>query len=294
MDITLTGATGFIGRRLVAALAGRGHRVAVLTRTPRPGASPRYIQWDGRTPPAIDADAVIHLAGEPVAQRWTADAKQRILASRVEGTRSIVAALAAAPRKPSVLISASAIGIYGDRGDERLTESSPPGAGFLAEVTTAWEAEARKAEELGIQVATMRIGIVLGADGGALAKMLPAFRAGLGGRIGAGRQWMSWIHIDDLIGLFIHALDRPLAGPINAVSPSPAVNAEFTRELARSLSRPALFPVPEFALRLMFGEMSQVLLASQRVIPERAIKEGFRFRHETLPEALRSLWASQP
>jgi uncharacterized protein len=293
MDITLTGATGFIGSRLVARLTERGDRVTILTRAPRPGANPRYLAWDARTTPppeSLAADAIVHLAGEPVAQRWTAAARTRILASRVESTRALVNGLAQSNERPKVLVSASAIGFYGARGDEVLTESSARGSGFLADVTAAWEQEARRAETLGIRVVMPRIGVVLGAGGGALAKMLPAFRVGGGGRMGSGKQWVSWIHAADLTGLIEFALGaEALAGPVNATAPTPVRNAEFTHELAQVLHRPAFAAVPELVLRVMFGEMATMLTGSQRVMPEVAGKAGYRFRLPDLRTALKNL-----
>jgi uncharacterized protein (TIGR01777 family) len=226
-----------------------------------------------------------------VAQRWTTGARERILNSRIEGTRSLVAALRHQP--PAVLVSASAIGYYGSRGDEILTESSPAGSDFLAQVALGWEREARAAETSGVRVVTPRIGVVLGRGGGALAKMATPFRLGVGGRLGSGRQWMSWIALDDLVALVEFALmDVPLSGPVNAVAPNPVTNADFTRELAAALHRPAIFPVPEFALKLLLGEMSQMLLGSQRVVPEAALRAGFRFRFTEAGETLRQIFAS--
>jgi uncharacterized protein (TIGR01777 family) len=236
-----------------------------------------------------EADVVIHLAGEPVAQRWTAEARQRIRESRVTGTRKLVEAMATLSRRPEALICASAIGYYGSRGDEILTESSAPGSGFLPEVCIAWEREAQAAEAFGMRVVRVRIGIVLDAGGGALQRMLPPFRMGAGGRLGSGRQWMSWIHLEDLAGLFHLAVESQVQGPLNGVAPYPVTNSDFTRELARALRRPAVFPVPGFALRLLFGEMADLLLGSQRVAPGAAEAAGFRFRFPQLAPALASL-----
>ena len=278
MNITISGASGFIGSRLQTALAGHtirtvGHRTG---------------GWD---PAALrDADAVIHLAGEPVAQRWTPAAKQRILESRVQGTRRLVEILAGLPKRPQTLVCSSAIGYYGARGDEILTESSTPGKGFLAEVCVAWEKEAQAAEALGTRVVMVRTGLVLDPKGGALQRMLPAFRMGAGGRIGSGRQWMSWIHIQDLVSLMIFALDHPLRGPVNGVAPEPVTNSDFTRGLAAALRRPAIFPMPSAVLQLLFGEMSEMLLASQRVLPREAESAGFPFRYPTLTAALAALF----
>ena len=273
MNIAITGASGFIGRHLMRSLAQAGHSVCALRR---------------HAPPA-ESDVVIHLAGEPVAQRWTAEARQRIRESRIAGTRNLVDALGRLPRRPKALICASAIGYYGSRGDEILTESSAPGSGFLPEVCVAWEREAQAAESFGIRVVRVRTGLVLAAGGGALQRMLPPFRMGVGGRLGSGRQWMSWIHLEDLTAMFLFAVESQVRGPLNGVAPQPATNSEFTRELARMLRRPAVFPVPEFALRLLFGEMADVLLTSQRVVPAAAQAAGFRFRFPQLSPALEDL-----
>jgi hypothetical protein len=273
MNIAITGASGFIGRHLMRSLAQAGHSVCALRR---------------HAPPA-ESDVVIHLAGEPVAQRWTAEARQRIRESRIAGTRNLVDALGRLPRRPKALICASAIGYYGSRGDEILTESSAPGSGFLPEVCVAWEREAQAAESFGIRVVRMRTGLVLAAGGGALQRMLPPFRMGVGGRLGSGRQWMSWIHLEDLTAMFQFAVESQVRGPLNGVAPHPVANSEFTRELARMLRRPAVFPVPEFALRLLFGEMADVLLASQRVVPAAAQAAGFPFRFPQLAPALADL-----
>ena len=277
MNIIISGASGFIGRQLMKSLAHAGHSVQALSRRAPFAESLR------------EADVIIHLAGEPVAQRWTAEAKRRILESRVAGTRNLVQALARLPRKPEALICASAIGYYGSRGDEILTESSAPGSGFLPEVCVAWEREAQAAESFGIRVVRVRTGLVLAAGGGALQRMLPPFRMGVGGRLGSGRQWMSWIHLEDLTAMFQFAVESQVRGPLNGVAPQPATNSEFTRELAQALWRPAVFPVPEFALRLLFGEMADVLLASQRVVPAAAEAAGFRFRFPQLAPALAAL-----
>ena len=277
MTISISGASGFIGRHLMKSLAQAGHSLRALSRHAPPAESLR------------EADAIIHLAGEPVAQRWTAAAKQRILDSRVVGTRNLVEALGRLTRRPETLICASAIGYYGSRGDEVLTESSAPGSGFLPEVCVAWEREAQAAEAFGIRVVRVRTGVVLDANGGALVRMLPPFRMGVGGRLGSGRQWMSWIHLEDLAALFQFAVESQVRGPLNAVAPNPVTNSDFTRELAHALRRPAVFPVPEFALKMLFGEMADVLLASQRVAPAAAEAAGFRFRFPQLAPALESL-----
>ena len=277
MIIAVTGASGFIGRRLTQRLRAEGHTVREISLR--------------RGPPTVPiCHAAVHLAGEPVAQRWTRPVRNRILKSRVEGTKSLVKALTEHP--PQVLISASAIGYYGARGDEILTEASKPSADFLAQVVIAWEREARFAEQLGVRVVPLRFGMVLGRGGGALKKMLLPFGLGLGGRLGSGKQWMSWIHLDDLIALIGFAIESAQCkGAMNAVAPHPVTNAEFTHDLARALHRPAVFPVPEFALKLLYGEMSQVILGSQRVTPNAALQAGFEFRFPELGPALRQIVA---
>jgi uncharacterized protein (TIGR01777 family) len=284
VNITVTGATGFIGRYLVQSLARDGHSVRALSRA----------AWDvlAGEPPAeslAGADAVVHLAGSPVAKRWTRQAKKEIRASRVDGTHHLVTALSTLSQRPEVLVCASAIGIYGDRGDEVLTETSPVADGFLADVCRAWESEADLAESLGVRVVKLRFGIALGRKGGALERMLPPFRAFVGGRIGPGSQWMSWIHIADIVGLIRFAIDQPLNGAVNATTPNPLRNREFTSELAGVLHRPAIFPVPAPALKILFGEMADVLLASQRVLPKAAESAGYRFAFPELGAALRDL-----
>jgi uncharacterized protein (TIGR01777 family) len=294
MNITVTGATGFIGNRLVHELLRAGHSIHALGRKRSADlpAAARFLEWRSTEsePPSeslATADAIVHLAGEPVAQRWTPEVKQRIRSSRVDGTRNLLTALSKQSHRPQVLICASAIGYYGSRGDEVLTETSPPGRDFLAQVVVDWEQAARQAETLGIRVVPLRFGVVLGKDGGALAKMLPPFRLGLGGRLASGQQWMSWIHVDDVIGLIRFALEDSAArGPMNATSPHPATNAEFTQELAGALHRPAIFPVPRFALNLLFGEMAEVILGSQRVLPKAAQTAGFQFQYPELRPAL--------
>ncbi|MFN0168319.1 MAG: TIGR01777 family oxidoreductase [Bryobacteraceae bacterium] len=296
MRVTISGATGFIGRGLVAGLLRDGHTVYVLTRranTPY-GSNVGIFYWDPLAgPPPDDAlnrtDAVIHLAGEPVAQRWTAEAKHRIRESRVASTRHLVQGIRSVPYPPPVLICASAVGYYGFRGDEFLTEQSTAGTGFLPEVCQEWEREADAASDL-LRVAKLRIGMVLGKDGGALALMSPAFKAGIGGRLSNGRQWMSWIHHDDVIGLLRHALDGSVSGPINGVAPNPVTNREFTRHLAAALHRPAIFPVPAFAVKALFGEMAEIVLGSQRILPKVAEATGYRFQHPELAPALRSIF----
>jgi hypothetical protein len=231
---------------------------------------------------------VFNLAGEPVAEgRWTAERKRRIRDSRVLGTRNLVAGLAAQESRPRVLVSASAVGYYGDRDDEVLDETSSSGHGFLAEICVEWEREALAAERLGIRVVCVRTGIVLAPGGGALARMLTSFRLGAGGKLGSGRQWMAWIHLDDEVGILIHASqDARIRGAINAVGPRPVTNAEFTRALGHAIHRPAFLPVPMTALRLAFGEMSEILTASQRVLPREAERTGYTFKHPELAGAL--------
>jgi uncharacterized protein (TIGR01777 family) len=278
MDVTLTGAGGFIGQRLAEKLRSEGHRVNPLSTRRDIAAAP-------------PCDAVVHLAGEPVAQRWTEAARQRIRESRIDGTRRLVDALARLDRRPSVLVSASAVGYYGSRGDEVLDETAPPGQGFLADVCVEWEREAQKAEAHGIRVVRLRIGVVLDRSGGALRKMLPAFKTGTGGRLGSGRHWMAWIHLSDLVRLISFALSEArLSGAVNAVAPNPVRNAEFTRQLCAALYRPAVVPVPPFALKLLFGEMASVLLDSQRAVPQAAQAVGFRFEYPELGGAFREIF----
>jgi uncharacterized protein (TIGR01777 family) len=301
MRALVTGATGLLGRALLARLS----EPTVLSRDPDHAASllggVSALRWDSAREPAPLAalsgvDTIFHLAGEPLAEgRWTAEKKRRIHDSRVLGTRNLVAGLAALPGpRPRVLVSASAVGYYGDRGDEQLDESAPLGEGFLAGVCAAWEREALAAAALGMRVVCVRTGVVLAAGGGALARMLPAFRLGAGGPLGSGKQWMSWIHLDDVVGLFLHAgLHEPLQGPLNAVSPQPVTNAAFTRALGAALRRPAVVPIPRAALRIVFGEMSDLLFESQRVLPGVAQRTGYRFEHPELEGAMRAALSSE-
>ncbi|HEX7362363.1 MAG TPA: TIGR01777 family oxidoreductase [Bryobacteraceae bacterium] len=294
MTYLITGASGFIGRRLVNFLLERGDSVNYLGRTRSRTLDSRcaFYCWPQNAAPPLDSvprpDAVIHLAGETVAQRWTAEAKEEIRGSRVKRTRALVEALRELKHKPDALISASALGYYGDGGEEVLTEASRPGRGFLPDVCVEWEREADRATEFGLRVVRVRIGIVLGKEGGALRKMLAPFRMGLGGRFGSGRQWMSWIEADDLVRMIVFAADTPsVSGPLNGVSPEPVRNAQFSEEVGRALHRPAKLAVPAFALKLGLGEMSEVMLASARAIPEAAQNAGFTFAFPKLDGALR-------
>jgi uncharacterized protein (TIGR01777 family) len=291
--IAITGASGFVGRALSPALRDAGHTVRTIGR-----GSSSDIRWDPqagtlRADDLEGVDAVVHLAGASVSERWTPAHKREILDSRVRGTSLIAATIAAMPRKPRVLVSASAIGIYGSCGDDWLTEASTTGRDFLADVGRAWESSADAARDAGIRVVHPRIGIVLSPGGGALAKMLPAFRLGAGGPMGSGCQWMSWIALDDLTGVLQFALaEEALAGPVNAVAPSPVTNAAFGAALGAALHRPAILPVPAFALRLLFGEMAEAtVLASQRVRATKLADAGYAFRYPELDGALQHLLA---
>ncbi len=292
LQIAITGASGFIGGALDAYLTTAGHTVRRIGRSaPRPGSTD--IRWDparGILDPAalVGVDAVVHLAGENVGQRWTPEVKRRILESRVQGTGLLARTLAALDRKPAVLVSASGVGIYGDRGDETLHERSTLGSDFLADVSKQWEGAADPARAAGIRVVHPRTGVVLSPDGGALERLLLPFRMGVGGPIGSGKQWMSWITRDDLLAVIEWCIFRDgLDGAVNAVAPTPVTNAEFVRTLGAVLHRPALLPVPGLALRLLFGDMADAtILASQRVQPSRLQASGFAFRHRTLHPAL--------
>jgi len=293
MQVLVTGATGFVGRPLLRALAAAGHAVLVVSRSP--GRAPmRAIGWD-EVPHAIDEmDAVVNLAGEPVAEgRWSDARKQAIRTSRIDGTRAIVRAMREAKKRPGVLVNASAAGFYGACGDEVIDETAPPGHDFLAGVCKAWEAEAVAAEALDVRVVRLRIGIVLGPDGGALGRMLLPFRAGLGGPAGSGKQWMPWIHLDDACGLIVAALAGGAAfgGALNVTAPNPVRNGDFARALGHALSRPAVLPLPGFVLRLGFGEMATILLTGQRAVPAAAQQLGYTFKHPELPGALADLLA---
>lgn len=290
MTIGLTGATGFIGRKIIDLALRRGHEIVAFTRQPQhsiPGCEMRAFSLDA--PPDIaGCGALIHLAGESVVGLWTAAKKRRIVESRVLGTRRVVEAINATREKPEVLLSGSAIGFYGDRGEEELTETSPAGTGFLADTVRAWEAEAQRAE--GVRIVTLRTAVVLGKSGGALQPMTPVFKLGLGGQLGSGRQWMSWIHLDDLAQLALFAIENlDVRGPLNGSAPWPARNAEFTQTFARALRRPAFFHVPAFALRAALGGFSHELLDSKRVLPALATEQGFRFHFPELGPALANL-----
>lgn len=295
MTTLVTGASGLVGSALIPVLEAHGQRVTKLVRSSSPN-TPTAATWNPATR-QIDLsrlgaiDAVIHLAGEPIAKRWTLEVKRRIRESRVNGTRLLCEALAGLPAPPKVLVSASATGFYGDRGDEWLDETSAVGKGFLAEVCREWEAASAPAAERGIRVVHLRIGIVLSPKGGALAKMLPAFRLGFGGRISGGRSYWSWIALDDLLGAIQHALtNEAISGAVNVVSPNPVTNGDFTETLGRVLRRPAIFPVPRFAVGMLFGEMGrEALLASFRVKPAKLIDTGFNFCFPELEMALRHL-----
>lgn len=287
--VLLTGGTGFVGRRLQGGLVASGHMLSVVTRHPERHRTARAgVEYQSWPPDLSRQQAVVHLAGEPLfARRWNADVKHEIRRSRVETTRALVEAMAASAQRPEVLVCASAVGWYGDRGDEQLDERSGPGQGFLAEVCQAWEAEAVRAEAFGVRVVRLRIGVVLGPGGGALQRMLLPFKLGAGGPIGSGQQWFSWIHARDLVDLIVRAVDDPaLAGALNAVAPEPVTNRDFARALGRALHRPAVLPTPAFALRLALGEVTDVLLESQRCLPRAAQEAGFVFRFPHIGPAL--------
>ncbi len=291
--VAISGATGLIGSALAARLRARSVRVRRLVRTAHPQ-SPDDIVWDPMrgvlSPNDLEgADAVVHLAGEPLAHRWTDARRRAIRESRVRGTELVARTIAALDRRPRVLLSGSAIGIYGDRGDEPVDEESALGSDFLAGVTREWEAASVAAADAGVRVVLLRSGIVLSPKGGALERLLLPFRLGVGGPIGNGRQWMSWIALDDHVRAMEHALvTTGMHGPVNLVSPNPVTNAEFAATLGRVLSRPALVPAPAFALELVYGEMARAtILAGQRVLPKVLLRTGFQFAHPTLEQALR-------
>ena len=297
MKVTVTGATGLIGSALVKALKERGDEVTVLSRNPDRASRALGVEavaWDPMTEPAPSAaingrDGIVHLAGEPVAQRWTAEAKRAIRASRDVGTANLVAGIAASEPRPAVLVSSSAVGYYGKHGDEIIDESSPAGTDFLAEVCVEWERRARAAEELGLRVVIVRTGVVLDADGGALKTMLPPFKAGVGGPVAGGRQYMPWIHVDDIVGIYLAALDGDgWSGPVNGTAPEPVTNADFSKALGRALGRPAVLPVPAFAIRALYGEMAEIVTEGQRAVPARTLEFGYSFAKPELGPALSS------
>ena len=290
MRVVVTGASGTIGGALAQALRARGDDVTGITRSPggRGRGDIDWRSWDDLPAAVAEADAVVHLAGAGVAdKRWSAARKRELRDSRIDTARRIVAAIGAAAEKPGVFVCGSAVGIYGSRGDELLSEASAPGDDFLARLCVDWEAAAQGA---GVRTVTLRTGVVLAREGGALAKLLPPFKLGAGGPIGRGRQYMPWIHRDDIVGLILHAIDTPtLEGPLNGVAPEPVRNAAFGKALGAALRRPALMPTPPIALRLLLGERAGVLTASQRVSAARAQESGYAFRHPAIDGALRDL-----
>ncbi len=301
-SVLVSGATGFIGRTLCAAIKERGVPFTAFSRRPDraksllPGVKEAY-RWRPKLEPAPlaaiqGAGALVHLAGASVVGRWNKHKKQDIRESRVVGTRHLVEAIGEAKSKPGVLVCASAVGYYGSRGEEELTEESGPGSDFLAEVCQAWEAEARRAEEFHVRVVMLRIGMVLGREGGALKQMLIPFKLGLGGPVGNGQQWVPWVSIDDVIGIILHAIEvGKVKGPINVTAPNPVRNAEFTKTLGHALHRPAFLPAPAIGLKLLLGEFADVLLTSQRIIPKQIQETGYKFTHPTLEAALRAILA---
>lgn len=290
MKMLVSGASGLIGSHLIPALQARGHQACRVVR--RPIATETEIPLKPESPSQVSGfDAVIHLAGETIAGRWTPEKKARIRESRTVGTRHLAGALAAAAVRPQSLLVASAVGYYGSRGDEILTEDSSPGRDFLAQVAREWEAAADPAREAGIRVVHLRLGMVLTPRGGALKQMLVPFRMGVGGRIGSGKQWISWIALDDVIAVILFALENQfLTGPVNVVAPNAATNADFTRALGQALHRPTLIPLPAAIVKLAMGEMGETLLLDgQRVVPTKLLAGGYRFQHPEIAEALRSM-----
>ena len=292
--VAITGATGRIGIHLVKALKDRGDEVCVLSRNPKRATEllgVEAFEWDPKSDGApaealSGRDAIVHLAGEDVGQRWSEDTKAEISASREKGTRNLVTGIFAATPRPPALIGASASGYYGPHGDEVIDESAPPGSDWLAEVCVRWEQQT-DAAKLGARVVKVRTGIVLDAEGGALAKMLTPFKAGVGGPIGSGKQYMPWIHLDDLVGIYLAAIDHAsFSGPINASAPEPVTNKEFAKALGKALHRPAVAPVPAFMIKGMYGAMSQIVLTGVRMVPGRADELGYEFQHPDLDEAL--------
>jgi uncharacterized protein (TIGR01777 family) len=299
MKVLVTGATGFVGKSVVRELIAAGDEVVVLTRNVAKGAIQlgnkcKYFFWDSKSVPPMEAfegvQAIINLMGEGIAdKRWTDEQKQIIHDSRINGTNFIIEAIKAMPIKPRVLVSASAIGIYGNRESEELSEDSSLGNDYLANLCKEWEATAEKAKAFGVRVAFMRTGVVLGPNGGALKKMLPIFKLGAGGPIGNGKQYMSWVHVDDLARMYVEVLKTPaLQGPLNGTAPYPATSKEFAQTLGKTLGRPAFAPVPKFALKMVFGDMSSVLLDGQKVLPVKFKTTKFRFFYPTLEMALKN------
>jgi uncharacterized protein len=302
MNILITGATGFIGQRLVQRLKASGHEVWGLSRHPERAAAAvpqadRFYTWqEGELPPldvVAGADAIVHLAGESVNGRWTDAKKQRILDSRIDGTRNLVNAITLSGVS-APLVSTSAVGFYGDRGDEELSESSLPGHGFLTEVTQRWEEEALAVERIGTRVAVLRLGIVMGLDGGALQKMAPLFRFGLGGPLGSGKQWWPWVHVDDVASVFEAALtNKSWRGIYNLTAPQPVRQKEFAAALGSAMGRPSIMPVPSFALRAIQGEFADEVLFSKRVLPVRVLEAGYRFRYPEVHGAMQALFSRE-
>lgn len=298
MRLVVAGGTGFIGSFLCGRLVQEGHSLTIFTRSRSPAGSEANRQWltwdgasDGPLLQAINgADGIINLAGEPIAaKRWTAAQKQKIRSSRLESTRALVSAISKADTKPKFLINGSAVGYYGPRGDEFVTEETPPGTDYLSRVCVEWEAEARKAESSGVRVVCLRTGIVLGKGGGALAKMVPPFKFFAGGPLGSGNQWMPWIQMEDEVGLILFSMENVNAsGAMNATAPNPVTMREFCKTLGKVLHRPCWAPVPAFALKLLLGQMADMLLTGQRAVPERAQKLGYKFRYPNLYEALQA------
>ncbi len=298
MKVAISGVSGLVGTALRANLTAAGHDVLALSR--RASLPPlTTITWDienGRFDASLleGVDVIVHLAGEPVAQRWNEKTQKAIRHSRVRGTKLLVEGFKSLKLKPKLLLSASAVGFYGDGEDRELDETSPRGEGFLPEVCQEWEAAALDAMGLGMRAVCLRTGIVLSTKGGALAKMLLPFRLGLGGRLSTGRQWMPWIHIDDLVGAMRFIMEKEdLMGVVNGTTPNPVTNADFTKGLGRVLRRPTLFPAPEFGLKLLFGDMAQILLEGQKVKPQKLLAAGFAFRHPELEEALSDIIATR-
>ena len=300
MRVTVTGATGLIGAKLVEDLQRRGDEVTVLSRSPDKAEGQLGVDavaWDPESGPAPAAalegrDAVVHLAGEPVAQRWNDEVKERIRRSRELGTRNLVEGIKLADPRPAALISSSAVGFYGPHGDERLDEDTRPGSDFLAEVVVIWEREADRAAELGLRVVKVRTGVVLDSEGGALKTMLTPFKLGVGGPVASGDQYMPWIHVDDVVGILSRAVhDESWSGAVNATAPEPVTNKAFSKALGSALHRPALAPVPAFAIKLLYGEMATIVVNGQRALPRRTQELGYTFAHPDLDEALRSALA---